>query len=78
MNSEHSGMCRLKSKKARQFDAIREAVINSVMHKYYFEHGHNNILRFMPDRIRIENYWQRPSPFVLGRTVFRRNHIIIV
>ena len=58
------------------FDAIREAVINSVMHKYYFEHGHNNILRFMPDRIRIENYWQRPSPFVLGRTVFRRNHII--
>jgi len=58
------------------FDAIREAVINSVMHKYYFEHGHNNILRFFPDRIRIENYWQKPSHFVLGKTVFRRNHII--
>ena len=58
------------------FDAIREAVINSVMHKYYFEHGHNNILRFLPDRIRIENYWQKPSHFVLGKTVFRRNHII--
>jgi len=58
------------------FDAIREAVINSVMHKYYFEHGHNNILRFFPDRIRIENYWQRPPHFVLGRTVFRRNHIV--
>jgi ATP-dependent DNA helicase RecG len=58
------------------FDAIREAVINSVMHKYYFEHGHNNILRFLPDRIRIENFWQRPSHFVLGKTVFRRNHII--
>ncbi len=58
------------------FDAIREAVINSVMHKYYFEHGHNNILRFLPDRIRIENYWQKPSKFVLGKTVFRRNHIV--
>jgi ATP-dependent DNA helicase RecG len=58
------------------FDAIREAVINSVMHKYYFEHGHNNILRFLPDRIRIENYWQKPVHFVLGKTVFRRNHII--
>ena len=58
------------------FDAIREAVINSVMHKYYFEHGHNNILRFLPDRIRIENYWQKPTHFVLGKTVFRRNHII--
>lgn len=58
------------------FDAIREAVINSVMHKYYFEHGHNNILRFLPDRIRIENYWQKPSRFILGKTVFRRNQII--
>ncbi len=58
------------------FDAIREAVINSVMHKYYFEHGHNNILRFLPDRIRIENYWHKPAHFVLGKTVFRRNHII--
>ena len=58
------------------FDAIREAVINSVMHKYYFEHGHNNILRFLPNRIRIENYWQKPAHFVLGKTVFRRNHII--
>lgn len=58
------------------FEAIREAVINSVMHKYYFEHGHNNILRFFPDRIRIENYWQKPPNFILGETVFRRNHII--
>jgi len=58
------------------FEALREAVINSVMHKYYFEHGHNNILRFLPDRIRIENYWQKPSRFVLGKTVFRRNQII--
>ncbi len=58
------------------FEAIREAVINSVMHKDYFEHGHNNILRFLPDRIRIENYWQKPANFVLGETVFRRNHIL--
>jgi ATP-dependent DNA helicase RecG len=58
------------------FDAIREAVINSVMHKYYFEHGHNNILKFFPDKIRIENYWQKPSNFVLGKTVFRRNQIV--
>ncbi|MFZ3166691.1 MAG: ATP-binding protein [Candidatus Methanoperedens sp.] len=58
------------------FEAIREVVINSVMHKYYFEHGHNNILKFFPDRIRIENYWQEPPNFILGETVFRRNHII--
>lgn len=58
------------------FDAIREAVINSVMHKYYFEHGHNNILKFLPDRIRIENYWLEPQNFVLGKTVFRRNQQI--
>ena len=58
------------------FDSIREAVINSVMHKYYFEHGHNNILRFLPDRIRIENYWMKPSRFILGETVFRRNNVI--
>jgi len=47
-----------------------------VMHKYYFEHGHNNILRFLPNRIRIENYWHKPAHFVLGKTVFRRNHVI--
>jgi len=58
------------------FEALREAVINSIMHKYYFESGHNNILRFLPDRIRIENYWQKPSRFVLGKTVFRRNQVI--
>jgi len=40
------------------------------------EYSHNNILRFLPDRIRIENYWQRPTNFILGETVFRRNHII--
>ncbi|MHB1377609.1 MAG: ATP-binding protein, partial [Candidatus Humimicrobiaceae bacterium] len=33
-------------------------------------------LRFLPDRIRIENYWQKPSRFVLGKTVFRRNQVI--
>ena len=58
------------------FDAVREAVINSVMHKYYFEHGHNNILRFLPHNIRIENYWKKPSNFIVGKTVFRRNPII--
>jgi len=57
-------------------EAIREAVINSVMHRDYFEYGHNNILRFFPDKILIENYWQKPKNFILGKTVFRRNHII--
>lgn len=57
-------------------EAIREAVINSVMHKDYFEHGHNNILKFFPDRIQIENIWVKPKNFVLGKTIFRRNHII--
>lgn len=58
------------------FEAIREAVINSVMHKDYFERGHNNILKFFPDRIQIENIWVKPQNFVLGKTVFRRNHLI--
>ncbi|MEA3475812.1 MAG: winged helix-turn-helix transcriptional regulator [Candidatus Cloacimonadota bacterium] len=58
------------------FDAIREAVINSVMHKDYFERGHNNILKFFPDRIQIENIWVKPQNFILGKTVFRRNHLI--
>ena len=59
------------------FEAVREAVINSVIHKYYFEHGHNNILRFLPDRIKIENYWQKPQNFKLGETVFRRNPLFV-
>ena len=58
------------------FEAIREAVINSVMHKDYFEHGHNNILKFFPDRIQIENIWVKPKNFILGRTIFRRNQLI--
>ncbi|MEW6040080.1 MAG: winged helix-turn-helix transcriptional regulator [Elusimicrobiota bacterium] len=58
------------------FDAIREAVINSVMHKNYFEHGHNNILKFFPDRIQIENIWLKPKRFILGETIFRRNQVI--
>ena len=57
-------------------EAIREAVINSVMHKDYFEHGHNNILKFFPDRIQIENIWLKPRNFVLGKTIFRRNQLI--
>lgn len=59
------------------FEAIREAVINSVMHKDYFEHGHNNILRFLPDRIKLENFWTKPPYFRLGRTVFRRNPTVV-
>lgn len=58
------------------FEAVREAVINSVMHKDYFERGHNNILKFFPDRIQIENIWVKPKHFILGKTVFRRNHLI--
>lgn len=58
------------------FEAIREAVINSVMHKDYFERGHNNILKFFPDRIQLENIWMKPRHFVLGKTIFRRNHLI--
>ena len=59
------------------FEAIREAVINSVIHKYYFEHGHNNLLRFFPDKIRIENFWVKPQHFRLGKTVFRRNPLTV-
>ena len=58
------------------FEAIREAVINSVMHKDYFERGHNNILKFFPDRIQLENIWMKPRHFILGKTIFRRNHLI--
>lgn len=59
------------------FEAVRETVINSAMHKDYFEHGHNNILRFLPNRIRIENFWVKPQHFILGETVFRRNPLIV-
>lgn len=58
-------------------EAIREAVINSVMHKYYPESGHNNLLAIYPDRIEIENYWIKPKGFVLGKTKFRRNPLIV-
>jgi ATP-dependent DNA helicase RecG len=58
------------------FEAIREGVINSVMHKDYFEHGHNNILKFFPERIQVENVWIKPKKFILGKTIFRRNHLI--
>ena len=58
------------------FEAIREAVINSVMHRDYFERGHNNILKFFPDKIQIENVWLKPKHFILGKTVFRRNSVI--
>lgn len=58
------------------FEAIREAVINSVMHKDYFEHGHSNILKFFPDRIQIENIWLKPKKFILGKTIFRRNQVV--
>lgn len=57
-------------------EAIREAVINSVMHKYYPEPGHNNILAIYPNRIEIEDYWIKPKNFILGETKFRRNPII--
>jgi len=56
--------------------AVREAVINSIMHKDYFESGHNNILKIFPNRIQIENIWIKPSHFRVGETVFRRNPII--
>ena len=57
-------------------EAIREAIINSVMHKDYFETGHNNILKIFPGRLQIENIWKKPKNFELGKTVFRRNPII--
>jgi len=57
-------------------EAIREAVINSVMHKDYFETGHNNIIKIFPNRIQIENIWKKPRHFKLGETVFRRNPVI--
>ena len=69
---------RFTGKPQREYpmEAVREAVINSVMHRDYFEHGHNNILKFFPNRLTIENYWLKPKDFKLGKTIFRRNHII--
>ena len=57
-------------------EAIREAVINSVMHRDYFEEGHNNILNIYPDHIKITNAWLKPSWFQIGKDTFRRNKLI--
>ncbi|MDP2974341.1 MAG: putative DNA binding domain-containing protein, partial [Candidatus Diapherotrites archaeon] len=57
-------------------EAIREAVVNSVMHRDYLESGHNNILRIYPKKLAITNVWTKPSWFKLGRDTFRRNKII--
>jgi len=57
-------------------EAIREAVINSVTHRDYFEEGHNNLLKIFPDRISIVNVWIKPEKFKIGKDVFRRNKII--
>jgi len=57
-------------------EAIREAVINSVTHRDYFEEGHNNILKIFPDRISIVNVWIKPKRFEIGKDVFRRNKIV--
>jgi len=57
-------------------EAIREAVVNSVTHRDYFESGHNNILRIFPNKLTITNVWIKPLWFKLGRDTFRRNKII--
>ena len=57
-------------------EAIREAVINSVTHRDYFEGGHNNLLKIFPDKISIVNVWIKPKRFEVGKDVFRRNKII--
>ncbi len=57
-------------------EAIKEAVINSVIHRDYFESGHNNILRIYPDKLTITNVWVKPSWFKIERDTFRRNKIM--
>lgn len=58
-------------------EAIRETVISSVMHKDCFEHGHNNILKFFPDRIQKENIWAKPKDGVKYHlNNLKKNHII--
>jgi len=57
-------------------EAIREAVINSVLHRDYFEQGHNNILRIFPDNLSITNVWTMPSWFKPGKDTFRRNKLM--
>lgn len=56
--------------------AIREAVINAVMHKYYPDPGHNNMLYIYSDRIEIEDFWIKPKDFKIGETVYRGNTLI--
>jgi len=71
-----TGKAKREEIKEYPMEAIREAVINSIAHKYYPEPGHNNILTIYDDRIDIENYWIRPKNYVIGKTVYRRNPII--
>ena len=71
-----TGKAKRKEIKEYPMEAIREAVINSIAHKYYPEQGHNNILTIYTDRIEIENYWIKPNNYTAGKTVYRRNPII--
>lgn len=48
-------------------EAIRKAVINSVMHKYYPEPGHNNLLAIFPDRIEIKTTGLNQKNLCLGK-----------
>ena len=71
-----TGKLKRENIKEYPLKAVREGIVNSVIHKYYPEPGHNNILTVYSDRLHIENYWIKPDNYKVGETVFRRNPII--
>lgn len=76
---EMTGTARRKEIYELPLDAIREAVINAVVHRDYFLSGSHTVIEIFDDRIEISNPGGLPkglSEKEFGKRAVRRNQII--